>query len=68
MEKEVILKTAGLVGFIEAFREVAKKTGIQKGGTVFFRVVLEVVFQQSLTSLSLSKTSVQLCIGFQMQI
>jgi len=36
MEKEVILKTEGLVGFIEAFREVAKKSGIQKGDIVIF--------------------------------
>jgi len=36
MEKEVILKTEGLVGFIEAFREVAKKSGVQKGDTVMF--------------------------------
>jgi len=36
MEKEVILKTEGLVGFIEAFREVAKKSGVQKGDTVIF--------------------------------
>ena len=36
MEKEVILKTEGLVGFVEAFREVAKKSGIQKGDIVIF--------------------------------
>ena len=36
MEKELILKTEGLVGFIEAFREVAKKSGIQKGDIVIF--------------------------------
>ncbi len=36
MKKEVILKTEGLVGFIEAFREVAKKSGIQKGDIVIF--------------------------------
>jgi len=36
MEKEVILKTEGLVGFIEEFREVAKKSGVQKGDTVIF--------------------------------
>ncbi len=36
MEKEFILKTEGLVGFIDAFREVAKKSGIQKGDTVIF--------------------------------
>ena len=36
MEKEAILKTEGLVGFIEAFREVAKKSGVQKGDTVIF--------------------------------
>ena len=36
MEKEVILKMEGLVGFVEAFREVAKKSGIQKGDIVIF--------------------------------
>lgn len=36
MEKEVILKMEGLVGFIEAFREVAKKSGVQKGDIVIF--------------------------------
>lgn len=36
MEKEVILKTEGLVGFIEAFGEVAKKSGVQKGDIVVF--------------------------------
>ena len=36
MEKEGILKTEGLVGFIDAFREVAKKSGIQKGDIVIF--------------------------------
>jgi len=36
MEKEVILKMEGLVGFIEAFREVAKKSGVQKGDIVVF--------------------------------
>lgn len=36
MEKEVILKTEGLVGFIDAFIEVAKKSGIQKGDIVIF--------------------------------
>ncbi len=36
MEKEVILKTEGLVGFIEAFREVANKSGVQKGDLVIF--------------------------------
>ena len=36
MGKEVILKTEGLVGFVEAFREVTKKSGIQKGDIVIF--------------------------------
>jgi len=36
MEKEVILKMEGLVGFIEAFREVAKKSGIQKDDIIIF--------------------------------
>ncbi len=36
MEKEVVLKTEGLVGFIEAFREVAKKSGVQKDDTIIF--------------------------------
>jgi len=36
MEKEVILKTEGLVGFIEAFREIAKKSGVQKGDIIIF--------------------------------
>ncbi len=36
MEKEGILKMEGLVGFVEAFREVAKKAGIQKGDIVIF--------------------------------
>jgi hypothetical protein len=36
MEKEVILKMEGSVGFVEAFREVAKKSGIQKGDIVVF--------------------------------
>ena len=36
MEKEVILKMEGLVGFIEAFREVAKKSDVQKGDIIIF--------------------------------
>jgi len=36
MEKEVILEMEGSVGFVEAFREVAKKSGIQKGDIVIF--------------------------------
>lgn len=36
MEKEVTLKAEGLVGFIEAFREVANKSGVQKGDIVIF--------------------------------
>jgi len=36
MGKEVVLKMEGLVGFVEAFLEVAKKSGIQKGDTVIF--------------------------------
>ena len=36
MRKEVVLKTEGLVGFVEAFREVAKKSGVQKNDIVIF--------------------------------
>ena len=36
MGKEVVLKTEGLVGFVEAFREVAKKSGVQKDDIVVF--------------------------------
>ena len=36
MAKEVVLKTEGLVGFVEAFREVAKKSGLQKDDIVVF--------------------------------
>ena len=36
MEKEVVLKTEGLVGFIDAFREVAQKSGVQKDDTIIF--------------------------------
>jgi len=36
MRREVVLKTEGLVGFVEAFREVAKKSGVQKNDIVIF--------------------------------
>lgn len=36
MEKEVVLEMEGLIGFVEAFREVAKKSGVQKGDIVIF--------------------------------
>lgn len=36
MEKEVVLETEGLIGFVEAFREVAKKSGVQKGDIIIF--------------------------------
>lgn len=36
MRKEVIFKAEGLVGFVEAFREVAKKSGVQKDDIVIF--------------------------------
>jgi len=36
MKKEIVLSGEGLVGFIEAFREVAKKSSLKKGDIVIF--------------------------------